>query len=37
MDNLLFDVELDGGVLVMDDVDWSGSNVYVIISSFFIL
>ncbi|KAK0215227.1 hypothetical protein EDD85DRAFT_871736 [Armillaria nabsnona] len=27
VDNLLFDVELDGDVLVMDNVDWSGSNV----------
>ncbi|KAK0431577.1 hypothetical protein EV421DRAFT_2041208 [Armillaria borealis] len=27
VDNLLFDVELDGGVLVMDNIDWSGSNV----------
>lgn len=27
MDNLLFAVELDGGKLIMDNVDWSGSNV----------
>ncbi len=33
MDNLLFDVELDGEVLVMDNIDWSGSNVYVLVSS----
>ncbi|KAK0184324.1 hypothetical protein F5146DRAFT_246232 [Armillaria mellea] len=27
VDNLLFDVELKDGVLVMDNIDWSGSNV----------
>lgn len=27
VDNLLFDVELKDGVLVMDSIDWSGSNV----------
>ncbi|PBK94500.1 hypothetical protein ARMGADRAFT_1011949 [Armillaria gallica] len=27
VDNLLLAVELDGGKLIMDNVDWSGSNV----------